>query len=349
MGFSITVQPSRHAFTAEAGETVLEAALRQGLLMPYGCRTGACGACRGKVLSGQVDHGKAQTATLSEEDRAAGYALFCCATAQSDLSIECREIRSSLELPIKTLPAKVSKLERLASDVMLIELKLPATERLQFLAGQYIEILLKDGRRRAFSLANAPHADAFLQLHVRLVPGGQFTGHVFDGMKEKDLLRFSGPHGSFFLREDSAKPIVMVASGTGFAPLKAMVEHAIAEQSSKSPQSSRPISLYWGGRCRADLYLFELAERWAREWPSFRFVPVLSEATEADAWSGRTGLVHAAVMQDHPDLSGFQVYACGAPVMVAAARCDFSAQCRLPENEFFSDSFEFSADTASVF
>lgn len=342
MGFSITVQPSLHVFTAETDETVLDAALRQGLLMPYGCRTGACGACRGKVLSGQVDHGQAQPFVLSNADRAAGYALFCCATAQSDLSIECREIRSSQELPVKNLPAKVHKLARLAPDVMLIELKLPATERLQFLAGQYIEILLKDGRRRAFSLANAPHDDAFLQLHVRLVPGGQFTGHVFAGMKEKDLLRFSGPHGSFFLREESVKPIVMVASGTGFAPLKAMVEHAVSE---KMP---RPISLYWGGRCREDLYLLELAERWTRELPSFRFVPVLSEATEADAWTGRTGFVHTAVMQDYPDLSGFQVYACGAPVMVAAARRDFSGLCRLPENEFFSDSFEFAADAASV-
>ncbi len=342
MGFQISVQPSQHVFQAEADETILDAALRQGLMLPYGCRDGACGACRGKVLSGQVDYGKAQIHALGEEDRRAGFALFCCAIAQSDLLIESRELRSSLDVPVKTLPARVQKLTRAAPDVMIMELKLPASERLQFFAGQYIEILLKNGRRRAFSLANAPHDDSCLQLHIRHMPGGQFTDAVFSTMKERDMLRFNGPHGSFFLREESEKPMLLVAGGTGFAPIKAIVEHAIAE---KSP---RPMDIYWGGRTRADLYLRPLAEQWALDHIGIRFVPVLSDSPESEGWTGRTGFVHAAAIQDFPDLSTHQVYVCGSPAMVAAARQDFVGQCQLPEDEFFADSFELANDNASA-
>lgn len=338
MGFQISVQPSQHVFQAEADETILDAALRQGLMLPYGCRDGACGACRGKVSSGQVDHGKAQVFALGEEDRHAGFALFCCAKAQSDLVIESREIRSTRDVPVKTLPARVEKLTRAAPDVMIMELKLPASERLQFFAGQYIEILLKNGRRRAFSLANAPHDDSCLQLHIRHMPGGQFTDAVFSTMKERDMLRFNGPHGSFFLREESDKPMLLVAGGTGFAPIKAIVEHAIAEK------STRPMAIYWGGRARADLYLQSLAEQWALDHPNISFVPALSDSPASEGWAGRSGLVHAAAMQDFPDLSRYQAYVCGSPAMVAAARRDFVGQCRLPENEFFADSFELAND-----
>lgn len=341
MGFKISVQPSQHVFQAAADESLLDAALRQGLMMPYGCRDGLCGACRGKVLSGQVEHGKASRDTLSDSEREEGYALFCCASARSDLLIESREVRSTEDIPVRTLPVRVETLTLLAPDVMLVELKLPPGERLQFLAGQYVEILLREGRRRAFSLANAPHADGCLQLHVRQVPGGAFTGQVFSTMKARDMLRISAPYGSFFLREASAKPILMVAGGTGFAPLKAMIEHLLGAEESLT---MRPISLYWGGRCRADLYMAELAARWAEKYASINFVPVLSEPAEADAWQGRTGFVHVAAMQDFADLSGHQVYVCGSPAMVAAARRDFVGQCALPGNEFFADSFEFAND-----
>ena len=337
MSFQVSIQSSQHSFQAEADETILDAALRQGLTLPYGCRDGACGACRGQVLSGSVEHGKAQAHALSAADRAAGSALFCCATAQSDLIIECKEVRSLKDIPVKTLPARVQKMTRAAADVMILELKLPASERLQFLAGQYIDILLKDGRRRAFSLANAPHDDACLQLHIRHVAGGEFTEHVFSAMKERDILRFNGPHGSFFLREDSKKPMLLVAGGTGFAPIKAIVEHAIAEN------CGRPMDIYWGGRARPDLYLAQLAEQWASAHPHIRFVPVLAEP-DAE-WEGRRGLVHQTALQDFPDLSGHQVYVCGAPGMVAAAKRDFLSRCKLPDDEFFSDSFEFANDT----
>ena len=342
MGFQISVQPSGHVFQTDADESILDAALRQGLTMPYGCRDGACGSCRGKVLSGVVDHGRAQLQALSAADRRAGGALFCCARARSDLLIESRELRSAQELPAKTLPARIQKLTRAAPDVMIVELKLPPNQRLQYFAGQYIEILLKEGRRRAFSLANAPHDDACLQLHIRHVPGGQFTEHVFNELKERDMLRFNGPHGGFFLREDSNKPMLLVAGGTGFAPIKAIVEHAIAEG------LTRAMDIYWGGRGPADLYLLPLAEQWALEQANIRFVPVLSDAPESERWCGRLGFVHAAAMADFPDLSGHQVYVCGSPAMVAAARRDFVGQCHLPETEFFADSFEFANDARTV-
>lgn len=342
MAYQVVVEPSRHRFEVAATETILDAALRQGLHLPYGCRSGVCGACRGKVLTGEIAHGKADFAVLSEADRRSGQALFCCAQAQSDLSIESLEVRTPAEVPVRTLPARVETLRRLAPDVMLVELKLPESERLQFFAGQYIDILLKGGKRRSFSLANAPHDDALLQLHVRRVPGGQFTGHVFHSLKERDIVRFRGPHGSFFLRQDSRKPILLVAGGTGFAPIKAIVEHALGQG------SSRPMHLYWGGRAHADLYLRRLAEQWAADHPQIRFAPVLSDSPPSENWAGRTGLVHQAALTDNPDLSAFQAYVCGSPAMVAAARGDFLARGGLPPDEFFADSFDYAADTLAA-
>jgi CDP-4-dehydro-6-deoxyglucose reductase, E3 len=337
----VTVQPSGHAFDVEEGESVLAAALRQDLVLPYGCRNGACGSCKGRILEGRVDYGVYQRKALTEEERAQGKALFCQARALSDLVVEARTIGAAKDIQIKTLPCRVQKMERLADDVMVLSLKLPANERLQFLAGQYIEFLLKDGSRRSFSMGNAPHDDELIQLHVRHVTGGQFTDHVFGKMKERDILRFEGPLGTFFLREDSDKPIVFVASGTGFAPIKSIIEHAFHKG------ITRPMVLYWGGRRPKDLYMNALAEAWASEHAAqFKYIPVISDARPEDAWSGRTGFVHRAVMEDFSDLSGHQVYACGVPVMVDAARRDFTAQCRLPEEEFFADSFTTQADLA---
>lgn len=337
MSHQITVQPSGRQFAAKSDETILDAALRHGLTMPYGCKDGACGACKGKVLSGSVDHGKAQAHALKDDEKAAGMTLFCCAKAESDLTLECRQLASASDIPVKTLPARIEKLEKLAPDVIEMHLRLPASERLQFLAGQYIDILLKDGKKRSFSLANAPHDDAVLQLHIRHVPGGLFTEQVFSSMKVRDILRFNGPYGSFYLREESTKPMIMLAGGTGFAPLKAIVEHAIAEE------CTRPIDIYWGAKAKVDLYQNVLPEQWAATHPNIRYIPVLSEPAADDAWPGRTGLVHQAVLADFPDLSGYQVYACGAPVMIDAAKRDFMAQ-GLPEEEFFADAFTFSTN-----
>jgi CDP-4-dehydro-6-deoxyglucose reductase len=333
------VQPSGHVFQVPEGETVLAAALNEGFHLPYGCRNGACGSCKGKVLAGEIDQGKYQHTALSDDERAAGYALFCVAKPLSDLVIEVKSIGAVKDIVVKKLPCRVHRLERVAEDVMIVHLKLPANERLQFLAGQYIEFILKDGTRRSFSMANAPHDDEFLQLHIRHVPGGSFTDHVFGTMKERDILRFEGPLGSFFLRE-SAKPILFVASGTGFAPIKAIVEDALKKG------LERPMTLYWGARRPKDLYLHGLAHRWAAEHAGFNYVPVISDALPEDAWQGRTGFVHRAVMQDLPDLSAHQVYACGVPIMVESARRDFTHECKLPIDEFYADSFTTQADLA---
>lgn len=330
---SVTLRPSGHQFSVAADATILEAALDAGINLPYGCKNGACGACKGKVLSGQVDLGIAQENALPADERVAGMALFCCAKPQSDLVLEVREVNAARDIPVKTLPCRVQALERVAADVMVIRLKLPTNERMQYLAGQYIEFLLADGKRRAFSLASPPHADDLLELHIRHVPGGNFTDHVFNKMKLKDILRIEGPLGSFFLREESDKPIILVAGGTGFAPLKGLIEHAL------HIGVKRPMQLYWGAKNRAGLYLNSLAEKWAAE-NGIAYAPVLSEPEAGDNWTGRTGLVHEAVLADHADLSAYQVYACGAPVMCEAALKDFTAR-GLPREEFFADVFSY--------
>ena len=338
MPFQISLEPGGQSFTAAEDQTVLEAALAAGLLLPYGCRDGACGACKGKVISGDVDIGNVSAGALSDAERATGLALFCRARPRSDLVIEVRDVRRAGDIPAKKLPCRVQRLRRVADDVMIVEAKLPASETFRFRAGQYIDILLADGRRRSFSIANAPDGAEHLELHVRLVPGGKFTEHVFATMKERDILRFEGPLGTFGLREGSAAPAVLLAGGTGFAPIKSIVEHAIASG------ESRPMTLYWGARDRAGLYMDELARSWESALPGFRYIPVLSEAGPGDRWDGRTGLVHRAVIDDLPDLSGHEVYACGAPGMIDAARRDFAAICRLPESAFSSDAFTFASD-----
>jgi CDP-4-dehydro-6-deoxyglucose reductase len=305
--------------------------------LPYGCRNGACGVCKGRVLEGKVDYGDYQAHALSEKEKAAGLALFCCARPESDIVIEGHEVADTQDIQIKTMPCKVEKIEMVAEDVAVLSLKLPAGERLQFLAGQYIDILLKDGKRRAYSLANAPHDDGYLQLHIRRVPGGSFSDHVFTEMHEKAVLRFEGPHGGFFLHEDSDKPILLLASGTGFAPVKAILEHAFHHGISRS------ILFYWGANKLADLYMRELPEKWAQQHANFKFVPVLSNPAPEDHWSGRTGYLHQAVMADFADLSGYQVYACGSPLMVEAAHQAFTAERGLPSGEFYSDAFTFSS------
>jgi CDP-4-dehydro-6-deoxyglucose reductase len=336
MSHRISLQPGNHTFEADDDQTVLEAALAAGLLLPHGCRDGACGACKGRVLEGEVEHAEHASGALSEAERAEGLALFCCAKPRGDLVVQARSVTRAGDIQVKKLPCRVQKLERLAEDVMRIELKLPASENFAFRAGQYIDILLADGQRRSFSIANAPHDAGHLELHVRRIDGGRFTGHVFETMIEKEILRFEGPLGSFFLREDSTRPIVMVAGGTGFAPIKGIVEHAIRIG------LQRPITLYWGARRRDGLYLDALARSWEAALPGLRYVPVLSD----EAWEGRGGLVHQAVLEDFADLSAHEVYACGAPALIDAARADFCGGRGLPEDAFFADAFTFAQPSA---
>ncbi len=340
MPCQVTIKPSNHHYTVSGDETILDGALREGFNIAYGCRNGACGSCKGRLLEGSVDYGSYNNSALLDSEKKNGYALFCQAKPLTNVTIECREISAIKDIQVRTLPCRVQKLERLAPDVMMIHLRLPANERLQFLAGQYIDILTKSGLRRSLSIANAPHDDDVLQLHLRNY-GGPFSQYVFNTLKEKDILRLEGPLGTFFLREESDKPMILLASGTGFAPIKAIIEHAIHKK------IQRPITLYWGCRVRADLYLNELAESWARAH-GVKYIPVLSDALPDDHWTGRTGFVHRAVMEDHPDMRGHQVYACGAPIVIESALSDFTEQCQLPLDDFFSDAFTPSASAQPV-
>jgi CDP-4-dehydro-6-deoxyglucose reductase len=340
MTFQITVQPSGHQFSCDEDETVLAAAMRAGVGLPYGCKNGACSSCKGKVISGSVTHKAHQARALTPEEEAAGMSLFCCATPHADLVIEAREVAGSGDYPVKKMPSRVSTIEKVAPDVVVISLQLPANETLQYRAGQYIEFLLRDGKRRSYSMATAPD-NGPITLHIRHMPGGLFTDQVFSTMKERDILRFEGPLGTFFVREDTDKPMVLLASGTGFAPIKAIVEHLV------QTGSQRAMTLYWGGRRPQDLYMDALCREWAAKLPNFKYVPVVSNAEAEDNWSGRTGFVHQAVMADLPDMSAYQVYSCGAPIMVETAKADFVAKCALPEEEFYADAFTTEADLAA--
>ena len=343
MTFQITVQPSGRTFSAHADEAILAAGIRQGIGLPYGCKDGACGSCKSKKLAGTVVHGPHQSKALSVEEEKAGFVLTCCATASSDVALESRQVTEAGAFPIKKMPVRVTSLEKASPDVMLVKLQLPASDTFQYHAGQYVEFLLRDGSRRSYSMATAPHLQAVapsMELHIRHMPGGKFTDHVFGTMKEKEILRIEGPYGSFYLREESTKPMILLASGTGFAPIKALIQHM------QFKNIQRPAVLYWGGRRPADLY----EDAWVRlqmaEMPQLRYVPVASDALPEDGWQGRTGFVHQAVLADFPDLSGHQVYACGAPIVIESAWRDYTAA-GLPVEEFFADSFTSEQDKIS--
>ena len=290
------------------------------------------------LRSGELAYGEYQERALHDHERAAGKALTCCTHPLTDIVLEVRELNGARDLAIRTMPARVEKVERPAEDVAVLYLKLPTGERLQFLAGQYIDILLKSGKRRSFSMANAPHNDQLIELHVRKSPGGAFSSYVFEEMKERAILRFEGPLGTFYLREDDDKPMIFVAGGTGFAPIKAIIEHAF------NYGEDRPIVFYWGVRALRDLYMPDLPIRWQQEHPNFTYIPVISDPLPEDRWEGRTGFVHQAVLDDFADLSGYQVYACGAPAMTDVARKTFVEERGLPEDEFYCDAFTPSVD-----
>ena len=344
MSFNITVQPSGRTYVAEADEALLAAAIRNGIGLPYGCKDGACGSCKCKKLEGTIVQGTHQLKALSAEEASQGFILTCCATALTDVVIESRNVTDESAFPIKKMPTRVASLARASHDVMVLRLQLPAADVFKYHAGQYVEFMLAGGARRAYSMANAPHTQLDtpqVELHVRHMPGGKFTDHVFSAMKEKEILRVEGPFGSFYLREDSTKPMVLLASGTGFAPIKAIIEHM------QFKAITRPAVLYWGGRRPADLYMHDWVLAKVAEMPNLSYVPVISDALAEDAWTGRTGFVHNAVRQDLPDLSAHQVYACGAPIVVDSAQAAY-INAGLPEDEFFADSFVTEKDKAQA-
>ncbi len=334
MSYQVTIQNSGHKFEVRPSQTVLQAAIEADIHIPYGCRNGACGSCKAKLVSGKVMHDDYQNSAMTDVELAAGNTLLCCARPLEDITVECREVGGLTGIKPRILPARVAKKEQLSHDVIALHLQLPASERLQFLAGQYLEFILKDGKRRAFSIANAPHDAEFLQLHIRVIPGGVFSAYVANEMQEKAILRLEAPFGNFFLREDSQKPIIFVAGGTGFAPVKGIIEHMLHNN------IKRDIILYRGARVAEDLYMNELCQKWAEFTPHLSYIPVISEPQSSGNWQGRTGLVHQAVLDDIKDLSAYQAYVCGAPGMCEVAHNTFVAQGLLAD-EFFSDAFTF--------
>ena len=331
--FHLLVHPDNRIVAAREGETLLDAGLREGVQLPFECRNGGCGVCKGHILYGTVDYGAYQPSVLTDAEKREGKALLCCATALSDVELEYVPLSPPGGIPVRTYTARVERMERLAEDVMRVFLKPEGGETPRYYAGQYLNIILDDGERRSFSFATAPGASDLIELQMRWIEGGRFTTHVFTAMKTGDVMRFEGPLGSFFLREDSVKPIIFVAGATGFAPVKSMVEYALRTG------MKRQMILYWGARSLKDLYLAQLPQRWQQEHANFKFVPVLSDPKPEDHWGGRTGLVHEAILQDFPDLRAYQIYACGSAAMVAAAHPAFMAH-GLTQDDCFSDAFK---------
>ena len=340
MAYTISVtdtnQPDTSiTFPVEADQTILEAGLARGINLPYGCQKGFCGNCRAKIQSGSVDYAQ-QPAKLSDDDIAEGWAFLCSAHPVSDVHVAVALVNQESDIEKRILPCKVNSMRKLADDVMLLQLKLGEDQSLLFLPGQYIDILLENGKRRSFSIANDAQNLSTIDLHIRHVPGGLFTDHVFTDMREKELLRIEGPLGGFYFHEQQQRPLIFMAGGTGFAPIKAIIEHLIAKG------VKLPLYFYWGARARADLYLHELAEEWTRQHPHIHYIPVLSDPLPTDQWQGRSGYVHEAVCQDFADLSAYDIYTCGPPVMIQAAEKAFAAQ-GMDKAHFYYDAFDLAA------
>lgn len=337
MSYRVTNRATGSVFTVEADETVLAAARRQGVNLGFSCLTGHCVACRAPVIEGRCHYPYLPPVGLDAAEREQGLALLCQAVPETDLTIVAREIEALKDIQTRRLTVTVARLEFPVDDVALLGLALD--EPLAYLAGQHLEVVLDDGRKRSFSIANAPLGGRELELHVRNVVGGGFTDHVFGGLKPGDALTIEAPLGSFFLRDRSPRPMLCVAGGTGFSPIKAIIEEAL------HLGDERPLRLYWGARTVEELYLADRARAWADTHEHIAFVPVLSAEPPA-GWDGRTGFVHHAVLADHNDLSPFDVYMSGPPPLIDAARRDFAAH-GLPEHHLYYDSFEFAPDVAA--
>jgi len=327
--YKIKIQSSGLEFHVKPSQTILEGAIASGITLPYGCQDGACGSCKGKVISGKYFLNEYQSSALTDSDIKAGNTLYCKSMAQEDLVIEPNIPEVYDQYSPKVLPVKVESLTRLNHDVMQMFLKLPAKETFRFKAGQYIEFIMGDGSRRAFSMANAP-LDSMIELHLRLVEGGKFTSFVFNEMKEKSIHRIEGPIGQFYLR-DSEKPIIFIAGGTGFAPIKSIIEDMIANK------NKRKIYLYRGVRSEKDFYMNELVNDWIKKLEGLTYIPVVEDGLSEDA---RSGYVHHAVLEDFKNLNDIQVYCCGAPGLVENAFKDLTKS-GLPDDQFFADAFTF--------
>jgi CDP-4-dehydro-6-deoxyglucose reductase, E3 len=333
----VTLWPSGQALSVEEDETLLEAALRAGLNLPHSCKGGHCSSCRARLRDGRVRYPLGRPLGLMADEERDGYVLMCQAHAASEeLAVEVREIAPPApDVHMKSLPCRIERMELLTPEIMAVFLRLPQSEPFHFVAGQYIDVMLPQNRRRSFSIASPPHDAELIELHIRRVASGEFTQQLFSGMREKTLLRIEGPLGQFWFREESPRPAVLIGGGTGYAPLRAILRHVLE----RCPP--RPLHLYWGAQRERDLYEDAQVRRWCEQYPHLRYTPVLVEPS--DDWRGRSGLVHAAALSDHPQLSGFDVYASGPPAMVEAVRHEFVAR-GLPASQLFFDSFDYAPD-----
>jgi CDP-4-dehydro-6-deoxyglucose reductase len=336
--FEITIAGNGKTFQVNEGESILVAALRQGVMLPYSCKNGTCGSCKGLLVSGEVHYPFHPPLALEKSDFAEGSALMCQAEPIEDLVIQVREIEAVRDIQVRMLPARVLEKTQLSDNVVRLQLRLPAGQRLQFLAGQYVDVLISGGKRRAFSIASCPSLENEIELHIRHVEGGDFTGYVFDELKERDILRLEGPQGNFFVRNDQPeRPMIMMGGGTGFAPLKSMVESLLEHN------DQRPINLYWGARNASELYLDELPTLWALERDHISYQRALSDSAVGEAGDAFEGFVHEAVIADQEDLSGFDIYMSGPPAMIEVSKRAFIEH-GVPEDRLFYDSFEFGLD-----
>jgi CDP-4-dehydro-6-deoxyglucose reductase, E3 len=349
--YTVRIEPHGRVIRVRPGQPVLEAALAAGLNLPHSCKSGHCSSCRARLRTGEVSYPDVRPAGITAAEEAAGNILLCQARPKTDLVIEARLIATVADVEIKTLPCRIARLTPLAADVMQVWLRLPAVETLRFQPGQYLDVLLEGGRRRSFSIASPPHDSDLLELHVRRVPGGGFTERLFGAagvpgggvpgadspLTDGALLRIEGPVGQFIYRR-STSPLLMIAGGTGFAPLKSMLRHILEDG---SDNIERDIHLYWGARGPDDIYEESLALAWTRRYPRFHFTSVLSESSATAAGEHRRlGWVHEAALADHPDLTGFEVYAAGPPAMIEAIRTSFPRHGLNPERLYF-DSFDY--------
>ena len=315
--FTVLNQNSGKSFQTNEDMAILDGALSHGLNFPYGCQNGFCGKCKAVILKGEIAYEGELPEAITDED------------------ITVDEIDALANIEVRSLPCRVEKINHLNHDVAQILLKIPGSQSIQYLAGQYLDLEHSDFEPRAFSIANAPTNSNIIELHVRLVEEGQLTNFIFKTLKEKAILRIEGPKGDFFLREEGNRPIIFIAGGTGFGPIKAILEHLIMIN------SKRDVHLYWGVRDEIDIYS-SLPSEWAEKYSNISFIPVLSQANTS--WQGEKGYVHECVIRDFDDISDYEVYACGPPVMVKAAAKGCLEQ-GLSKDSFFSDAFEYAFES----
>lgn len=330
----VRFEPQGRIVKVREDERVLDAALAAGLNLPHSCKSGHCASCRARLRSGEIRYPGPRPLGLTEAEAADGQVLLCQARPRSDLVVEARVIRSVTDVEIRNLPCRIERKERLAPDVLQLFLRLPAVEKLEFKPGQYLDVLLEGGRRRSFSIASPPHDAERLELHVRRVPGGGFTELLFEREEAGELLRIEGPVGQFTYLP-SATPAILIAGGTGFAPMKSILRHVL-----EKGDAGRTLHFYWGAQRRIDLYEESLVREWTRKHPHFHFTGVLSAEAPPPGTELATGWVHEAVLADHPDLSAFDVYVAGPPALIEAVRAGFPAR-GLDAARLHFDSFDF--------